>query len=142
MPARATVTVLRGYLEARDLTGRVLNDRLAGLLKKTAVSQARLVPISSLARDDGRKGLLQAIRAGLDETGYPGIAPCRNAAKYASAYLFVMQLTRLPGLVIAAQMDPGNARGSRKGIELILQKVPDMLMVKPAARHIWISSAV
>lgn len=84
-----------GYLQVGDLTGRVLNDPTLELLKKTAVSQAK-VGADIIAPSGMMDGFVQAIRQGLDEAGFQDTPILSYAAKYASGYYahFAMPQTR------------------------------------------------
>lgn len=132
-----------GYLETGDLTGRVLNDPTLELLKKTAVSQAR-AGVDIIAPSGMMDGFVQAIRQGLDETGFVDTPILAYAAKYASAYYgpFRDAAESSPqfGDRRTYQMDPGNAREALKEVELDRLEGADMLMVKPALSYmdiIW-----
>jgi porphobilinogen synthase len=132
-----------GYLEVGDLTGRVLNDPTLELLKKTAVSQAE-AGVDIIAPSGMMDGFVQAIRAGLDGSGFAEIPILSYAAKYASAYYgpFRDAADSTPqfGDRRTYQMDPGNNREAIKEIELDMAEGADMLMVKPALAYmdiIW-----
>ncbi len=81
-------------------------------------------------------GFVQAIREGLDGGGYEDSPILSYAAKYASPYYspFRDAADSAPqfGDRRTYQMDPANARGALKEIELDLSEGADMLMVKPA----------
>jgi porphobilinogen synthase len=132
-----------GYLEAGDLTGRVLNDPTLELLKKTAVSQAK-AGADIIAPSGMMDGFVQAIREGLDTAGFEDLPILSYAAKYSSAYYgpFRDAADSAPqfGDRRTYQMDPANAREAIKEIELDLNEGADMLMVKPALAYmdiIW-----
>ncbi|MBW4552623.1 MAG: porphobilinogen synthase [Aphanocapsa sp. GSE-SYN-MK-11-07L] len=132
-----------GYLEIGDLTGRVLNDPTLELLKKTAVSQAE-AGVDIIAPSGMMDGFVQAIRAGLDASGFTEIPILSYAAKYASAYYGpfrdAAESTPQFGDRRTYQMDPGNNREAIKEIELDIAEGADMLMVKPALAYmdiIW-----
>lgn len=132
-----------GYLEANDLTGRVLNDPTLTLLQKTAVAQAQ-AGVDIIAPSGMMDGFVQAIRAGLDEAGFADVPILSYAAKYASAYYgpFRDAAGSAPQFSdrCTYQMDPGNAREALKEIALDIAEGADMLMVKPALAYmdiIW-----
>jgi porphobilinogen synthase len=132
-----------GYLDVGDLTGRVLNDPTLELLKKTAVSQAE-AGVDIIAPSGMMDGFVQAIRSGLDASGYTDIPILSYAAKYASAYYgpFRDAADSAPqfGDRRTYQMDPGNGREALKEIALDIAEGADMLMVKPALSYmdiIW-----
>ena len=124
-----------GYLQVGDLSGRVLNDPTLELLKKTAVSQAK-VGADIIAPSGMMDGFVQVIRAGLDEAGFEDTPIMSYAAKYASSYYgpFRDAADSAPqfGDRRTYQMDPANAREAIKEIELDVAEGADMLMVKPA----------
>ncbi|MGB7414856.1 MAG: porphobilinogen synthase [Thermosynechococcaceae cyanobacterium] len=124
-----------GYLQTGDLSGRVLNDPTLELLKKTAISQAN-AGADIIAPSGMMDGFVQAIREGLDVSGYEDLPIMSYAAKYASAYYgpFRDAADSSPqfGDRRTYQMDPANAREAIKEIELDLAEGADMLMVKPA----------
>lgn len=132
-----------GYLEVGDLTGRVLNDPTLDLLKKTAVAQAK-AGADIIAPSGMMDGFVQAIRAGLDESGFEMLPILSYAAKYASAYYgpFRDAADSAPqfGDRRTYQMDPANGTEALKEIELDIAEGADMLMVKPALAYmdiIW-----
>ena len=132
-----------GYLEVGDLSGRVLNDPTLELLKKTAVSQAN-AGADIIAPSGMMDGFVQAIRAGLDASGFEDLPILSYAAKYSSAYYgpFRDAAESAPqfGDRRTYQMDPGNSTEALKEIELDIAEGADMLMVKPALAYmdiIW-----
>lgn len=132
-----------GYLEVGDLSGRVLNDPTLELLKKTAVSQAN-AGADIIAPSGMMDGFVQAIRSGLDESGFQDIPILSYAAKYASAYYGpfrdAAESTPQFGDRRTYQMDPANGQEALKEIALDIAEGADMLMVKPALAYmdiIW-----
>ncbi len=132
-----------GYLQAGDLSGRVLNDPTLTLLQKTAVSQVR-AGADVIAPSGMMDGMIQALRDGLDQAGYTDIPILSYAAKYASAYYgpFRDAAESAPqfGDRRTYQMDPANGREALKEIELDIAEGADLLMVKPALSYmdiIW-----
>ncbi|NJL88121.1 MAG: porphobilinogen synthase [Leptolyngbyaceae cyanobacterium SM1_1_3] len=132
-----------GYLEAGDLTGRVLNDPTLELLKKTAVAQAK-AGADIIAPSGMMDGFVQAIRQGLDAADFADLPILSYAAKYSSAYYgpFRDAAESAPqfGDRRTYQMDPANGTEALKEIELDIAEGADMLMVKPALAYmdiIW-----
>jgi len=132
-----------GYLEAGDLTGRVLNDPTLELIKKTAVSQAK-AGADIIAPSGMMDGFVQAARAALDEAGFQDIPIFSYAAKYASAYYgpFRDAADSTPqfGDRRTYQMDPANTREALKEVRMDIHEGADMLMVKPGLAYmdiIW-----
>jgi len=132
-----------GYLDVGDLAGRVLNDPTLELLKKTAVSQVQ-AGADIIAPSGMMDGFVQAIRSGLDESGFESIPILSYAAKYSSAYYgpFRDAADSAPqfGDRRTYQMDPANGTEALKEIDLDIAEGADMLMVKPALAYmdvIW-----
>ena len=132
-----------GFLQVGDLTGRVLNDSTLELLQKTAVSQVK-AGVDIIAPSGMMDGFVQAIRQGLDASGYDDIPILSYAVKYASAYYgpFRDAADSSPqfGDRRTYQMDPANGREALKEAQLDIAEGADMLMVKPALSYmdiIW-----
>ena len=132
-----------GYLEVGDLTGRVLNDPTLELLKKTAVSQAK-AGADITAPSGMMDSFVQAITAGLDQTGFENIPILSYAAKYSSSYYrpFRDAADSAPqfGDRRIYQMEPGNSEEALKEIQLDIAEGAEMLMVKQALAYmdiIW-----
>ena len=119
--------------------GIVDNDPTVERLVSIAVSHAR-AGADVVAPSDMMDGRVAAIRAGLDEAGYPYIPILSYAVKYASAFYGpfreAAQSTPAFGDRRAAQMDPANAREALREAELDLHEGADMLMVKPALAYL------
>ncbi|MEY3826518.1 MAG: hypothetical protein RLZZ148_1334, partial [Cyanobacteriota bacterium] len=132
-----------GFLQVGDLTGRVLNDSTLELLQKTAVSQVK-AGVDIIAPSGMMDGFVQAIRQGLDASGYDDVPILSYAVKYASAYYgpFRDAADSSPqfGDRRTYQMDPANGREALKEAQLDIAEGADMLMVKPALSYmdiIW-----
>ncbi|MGD1717507.1 porphobilinogen synthase [Hydrocoleum sp. CS-953] len=132
-----------GYLEAKDLTGRVLNDPTLELLKKTVVSQVQ-AGADVIAPSGMMDVFVQAIRSGLDQAGFESIPILSYAAKYASSYYgpFRDAADSAPqfGDHRTYQMDPPNGTEALKEIQLDIAEGAELLMVKPALAYmdiIW-----
>jgi porphobilinogen synthase len=81
-----------------------------------------------------------AVRAALDEAGFPSVGICSYAVKYASAFYgpFREALDSAPksGDKKTYQMDPGNVREALREIRLDEAEGADWLMVKPALPYL------
>jgi len=119
--------------------GQVLNDETLDVLGRIAVSYAAAGAdvVAPSAMMDGQVG---AIRAALDEAGFPQVAILAYAAKYASAFYgpFRDAADSAPafGDRRAYQMDPSNAREALREVALDIQEGADMVMVKPALAYL------
>ena len=114
-------------------------DGSLGYHVSAAVSHARagadLVAPSSMI-----DGVVGAIRAGLDETGFAHVGILAYAVKYASAFYgpFRDAAGSAPafGDRRTHQMDPANAREALREAALDVEQGADMLMVKPAGPYL------
>jgi porphobilinogen synthase len=119
--------------------GQVLNDETLDILGRIAVSHAAAGAdvVAPSAMMDGQVG---AIRAALDEAGFPQVAILAYAAKYASAFYgpFRDAAGSAPafGDRRTYQMDPPNAREALREVALDIQEGADMVMVKPALAYL------
>jgi len=119
--------------------GEVLNDETLDVLGRIAVSHAAAGAdvVAPSAMMDGQVG---AIRAALDEAGFPQVAILAYAAKYASAFYgpFRDAADSAPafGDRRTYQMDPPNAREALREVALDIQEGADMVMVKPALAYL------
>jgi porphobilinogen synthase len=119
--------------------GQVLNDETLDILGRIAVSHAAAGAdvVAPSAMMDGQVG---AIRAALDEAGFPQVAILAYAAKYASAFYgpFRDAADSAPafGDRRGYQMDPPNAREALREVALDIQEGADMVMVKPALAYL------
>jgi len=115
--------------------GVVDNDATLDVLVRTAVSQAAAGAdvVAPSAMMDGQVG---ALRRGLDESGFAGVAIMGYSAKYASAFYgpFRDAAGSAPqfGDRRGYQMDPANAREAEREIELDIAEGADVVMIKPA----------
>ncbi len=121
-----------------DDQGRILNDETVQVLVKMAVSQAQ-AGADFVAPSDMMDGRVGAIRAALDEAGYPEVGILAYSAKYASAYYgpFRDALDSAPkfGDKKTYQMNPANRREALKEIALDIHEGADIVMVKPALAY-------
>jgi len=119
--------------------GSVINDETLDLLSRTAVSQAA-AGADIVAPSDMMDGRVGAIRAGLDQAGFEGVAIMSYAAKYASAFYgpFRDAADSAPqfGDRRAYQMDPANRREALKEVWADIEEGADIIMVKPALAYL------
>lgn len=124
--------------------GDVDNDLTLELIAKTAVSQAQ-AGADIIAPSGMMDGMVGAIRASLDATGFTEIPILSYAIKYASAYYgpFRDAAGSAPqfGDRRSYQMDPANAREALREADLDVAQGADMLMVKPALPYLDIIKA-
>ncbi|MFN0104021.1 MAG: porphobilinogen synthase [Bryobacteraceae bacterium] len=120
------------------------NDITLNWLAQTAVSHAR-AGADIVAPSDMMDGRVGAIRASLDDAGFPHIPILSYAAKFASSFYgpFREAAESAPqfGDRRSYQMDPANAREAMKEMALDLDEGADMLMVKPAMPYLDIIKA-
>ena len=114
--------------------GDVDNDPTLELLAKTALSHAE-AGADMVAPSDMMDGRVAAIRAKLDENGYQNLPIMAYSAKFASAYYgpFRDAADSAPhfGDRKSYQMDVRNGREALHEVELDLEVVADIVMVKP-----------
>jgi porphobilinogen synthase len=119
--------------------GSILNDESLERLAETAVSHAR-AGADIVAPSAMMDGQVSAIRAALDDAGYPDVAILSYSAKYASAYYgpFRDAADGAPrfGDRRSHQMDPANAREAMREHQADLEEGADMLMVKPGLAYL------
>ena len=127
-----------GHCGVLDAEGRVDNDATNEQYVKLAVAQAE-----SGAHVVGPSGMMDgqvaAIRTGLDDAGYTGVAILAYAAKYASAFYGPFReavASTLSGDRRTYQQHIGNGREALREIELDLAEGADMVMVKPAMGYL------
>jgi porphobilinogen synthase len=124
--------------EDRDGLLQVDNDGALELIRKTAVSQA-VAGVDVVAPSGMMDGMVQAIRAGLDEGGYGDIAILSYAVKYASSFYgpFRDAAESPPqfGDRRAYQMDPPNALEALREAKMDIDEGADIIMVKPALAY-------
>jgi porphobilinogen synthase len=119
--------------------GQVDNDATLPLLARAAVSHAR-AGADLIAPSDMMDGRVAAIRAALDENGFPDLPIMAYSAKYASAFYgpFREAADSAPqfGDRRGYQMDPANGREALEEIALDLAEGADIVMVKPALLYL------
>jgi porphobilinogen synthase len=125
-----------------EKTGRmdVDNDATLELLAKQAVSHAK-AGADLVAPSGMMDGMVQAIRAGLDQNGFTHLPIMSYAAKFASAFYgpFRDAAESAPafGDRRSYQMDPAAAAGQAlREVELDLAEGADLVMVKPALAYL------
>jgi porphobilinogen synthase len=126
-------------------TGYLLNDPTLELLARASVVHAE-AGADIIAPSGMLDGMVGAIRAGLDDTGFDHVAVMSYAAKFASGFYgpFRDAAESPPqfGDRHQYQMDPANRREALKEVALDVAEGADMLMVKPALPYLDIVSAV
>ncbi len=119
--------------------GYILNDETLPILGKVAVSHARAGG-DIVAPSGMMDGMVAAIRAALDDSGYAHISILSYSAKYASAFYgpFRDAAESPPqfGDRQTYQMDPTNATEALREVEMDIQEGADMTMVKPALPYL------
>jgi len=125
--------------------GDVANDPTLRILARTAVSQAES-GADIIAPSGMMDGMIAAIRAGLDASGFNHIPVLSYAVKYASAFYgpFREAADSAPqfGDRRGYQMDPPNVREALREAALDVEQGADMLMVKPALPYLDVLRAV
>ncbi|MDR5672676.1 porphobilinogen synthase [Halalkaliarchaeum sp. AArc-GB] len=122
-----------------DPTLTVRNDDTLELLAETAVSQAE-AGADMVAPSSMTDGMVDAIRAGLDDAGFEDVPILSYAVKYESAFYgpFRDAADGAPSFGDRRhyQMDPGNAREALREARLDVEEGADALMVKPALPYL------
>src|SRR5690349_4983119 len=117
----------------------IVNDPSLEILAKTAVSQAR-AGMDVIAPSDMMDGRVDAIRKGLDQSGFGNTPILSYAAKFASGFYgpFREAADSTPqfGDRRSYQMDGANLREAMREIEQDIQEGADMIMVKPAMPYL------
>ncbi|MCQ3932575.1 MAG: porphobilinogen synthase [Chloroflexi bacterium] len=125
--------------------GYLLNDPTLDLLARASIVHAE-AGADIIAPSGMMDGMVGAIRAGLDDTGFDHVVIMSYAAKYASGFYgpFRDAAESPPqfGDRSEYQMDPANRREALKEVALDVAEGADMLMVKPALPYLDILSAV
>ena len=115
------------------------NDATLPLLAQQCVSHAR-AGADVVAPSGMLDGMVQAIRRGLDDAGFPGLPIMSYAAKYASAFYgpFRDAAESPPqfGDRSSYQMDPANCDEALREVALDLGEGADIVMVKPALSYL------
>lgn len=115
------------------------NDQTLNNLIKQAVSHAR-AGADMIAPSGMMDGMIQALRGGLDSSGYSSIPIMSYAAKYASGFYGpfreAAESTPQFGDRRTYQMDPANGAEALREVALDLEEGADILMVKPALSYL------
>jgi porphobilinogen synthase len=119
--------------------GYVLNDETLDILARVAVSHAEC-GADIVAPSGMMDGMVGAIRAALDNSGFENTPILSYAVKYASSFYgpFREAAEGAPkfGDRKSHQMDPGNVREAVREAALDVEQGADMLMVKPALAYL------
>ncbi len=138
-------TVGDAYYDSNLPEGYLLNDPTLELLGRASVVHAG-AGADVIAPSGMIDGMVGALRAALDGSGFQHTAIMSYAAKYASGFYgpFRDAAESPPqfGDRSQYQMDPANAREALKEVALDVAEGADMLIVKPALPYLDIVSAV
>lgn len=119
--------------------GEILNDETLDIYGRVAVSHAA-AGADVVAPSGMMDGQVAAIRATLDEAGFPQVAILAYSAKYASAFYgpFREAVASAPrfGDRRGYQMDPPNVREALREVAQDIAQGADMIMVKPALAYL------
>jgi porphobilinogen synthase len=124
-----------------DADGYVQNDITVAALVKQALSHAE-AGAQVVAPSDMMDGRVQAIRAALEQAGYPNVRILAYSAKYASTYYgpfrdAVGSAGNLgKGNKLSYQMDPANGDEALHEVAADLAEGADMVMVKPGMPYL------
>jgi len=124
-----------------ELTDTLEVDNDATLARYASVACAQAAAGAHVVAPSGMMdGQVGAVRAALDEAGYPEIAICAYSAKYASAFYgpFRDAAEGAPqfGDRGGYQQDPRGAREALREVALDLAEGADIVMVKPALAYL------
>lgn len=124
--------------------GRILNDETLDCLRAMARTHAQ-AGADMVAPSDMMDGRVAAIRAELDQTGYPELPIMAYAAKFASCFYAPFRdaagSTPQFGDRQSYQMDPANLREAMREIALDIEEGADIVMVKPALPYLDVVAA-
>jgi len=119
--------------------GEILNDETLDILGKVAVSHAA-AGADVVAPSGMMDGMVQAIRAALDDADFKYVNILSYAVKYASSFYGpfrdAAQSAPAFGDRHTHQMDPANVREALREAQLDVDEGADMLMVKPALAYL------
>ncbi|HEV3204880.1 MAG TPA: porphobilinogen synthase [Gemmataceae bacterium] len=115
------------------------NDATLPLLVRQCISHVK-AGADMVAPSGMLDGMVQAIRRGLDETGYSRLPIMSYAAKYASGFYGpfrdAAESTPQFGDRSSYQMDPANSDEALREVALDLAEGADIIMVKPAMAYL------
>ena len=124
--------------------GRILNDETLDCLRAMARTHAQ-AGADMVAPSDMMDGRVAAIRAELDQAGFPDLPIMSYAAKFASCFYapFRDAAGSSPqfGDRQSYQMDPANRREAMREIALDVEEGADIVMVKPALPYLDVIAA-
>ena len=128
-----------GHCGLIDAHGHVDNDSSVELIARAAVSHAR-AGADVVAPSDMMDGRIGAVRAALDDEGFPDTPIVAYSAKFASAFYGPFReaagSTPAFGDRRAYQMDPANADEAVREALLDVGEGADVVMVKPALAYL------
>jgi len=124
--------------------GRILNDETLDCLRAMARTHAQ-AGADMVAPSDMMDGRVGAIRAELDQAGFPELPIMAYAAKFASCFYAPFRDAALSspqfGDRQSYQMDPANRREALREIALDVEEGADIVMVKPALPYLDVIAA-
>ncbi len=119
--------------------GKILNDETLECLRTMARTHA-VAGADMVAPSDMMDGRVGAIRAELDQAGFPDLPIMAYAAKFSSCFYapFRDAAHSSPqfGDRQSYQMDPANGREALREIDLDIEEGADVVMVKPALPYL------
>ncbi len=128
-----------GHCGIIDASGALDNDATLAVLRRVAVSQAA-AGADIVAPSGMIDGMVGAMRAALDESGFTDTAILSYSTKYASAFYGPFRDAARSAPAFADrrthQMDPANAREALRENALDVAEGADLLMVKPALAYL------
>ena len=130
-----------GHDGVLDAGGRVANDPTVAALARQAQVLAG-AGADAVAPSDMMDGRVGAVRAALDEAGFPETRVLAYAAKYDSAFYGPFRDAVGSAAALGAgskagyQMDPANADEALREVALDLREGADMVLVKPGLPYL------
>lgn len=128
-----------GHCGIISKTQQILNDPTLEILGKTAVSHAR-AGADIVAPSGMMDGMVQSIRAALDDSHFHDIPIMSYAAKYSSSFYGPFREAADSGFSFgdrsSYQMDPANSNEALREVELDVDEGADIIMVKPAMAYL------
>ena len=120
--------------------GEIDNDRSVEVLVRQALVQAE-AGCDIIAPSDMMDGRVGAIRAALEENGFPHVQLLAYAAKYASAFYGPFREAVGSGAMLRGdkrtyQMDAANSDEALREVALDIAEGADMVMVKPGLAYL------
>jgi porphobilinogen synthase len=133
-----------GHCGVLTASGEVDNDATLVRYQEMAVAQAT-AGAQLVAPSGMMDGQVAAIRAALDDNGFPDVGILAYSAKYASAFYGPFREavdSQLQGDRRTYQQDPANRREGIREATLDLAEGADIVMVKPAGSYLDVLSEV